>query len=300
MKEFRFSYFTVSNTVTIDEHTLHVKTGPFIKKQISLLNLQHFYLFDNKDYRSIYLLYTDENGKSKKIQLMATPAEPGFNELLSELHLRFPAKGLNHLSEAEAFKAMKTANPKKWAPIAAFLIITLIIAGFFYPGLRHYFDFGHAKINVTQLVAGDYDSRNVSISGVLLDKSMEETTTTRNRGTTTTTVSEYIPMVDENWQEGEPVRVVLSFDKLTSLEYNNLFDKESHLGVIRNIAWEGLDKSQKDFFKDHYGLNMADDVTLVEITNETHNDAWSFYGLVLVMVILGIVFLIVAIRQRRR
>jgi hypothetical protein len=300
MKEFRFSYFTVNNTVTIDEHIINVKTGPFIKKQISLLSLQHFYLFDNKDYRSIFLLYTDEKGRSKKIQLMATPAEPGFNELLSELHLRFPAKGLNHLSEAEAFKVMKAANPKKWAPIAAFLIIMLVMAGFLYPGLRHYFDFGFSKVNVTQLVAGDYDSRNVSISGVLLDKSMEETTTTRKNGSTTKTVSEYIPMVDEHWQEGDPVNVILSFDKLSTLEYINLFDAKAHLGVVRNIAWEGLDKSQADFFKDQYGLKIADDAILVEITNETHNDAWSLYALLLVMIILGIVFLIVAAKQRSK
>jgi hypothetical protein len=300
MKEFRFSYFTVNNTVTIDGYAIRVKTGPFIKKEIQLNNLHHFYLFDNKDYRSIYLQYTDEKGKSKKIQVMATPAELGFNDLVNELQASFPTKSLNHLSEAEAFKAMKTANPKKWAPIAAFLIIALVMAGIFYPGLRHYFDFGFAKVNVQQLVTGDYDSRNVSVSGTLLPQSLEETTTTTRRGSTTTTVSEYIPMVDENWEEGDPVKVVLSFDKLSPMEYDRLFETEAHMGVVRNIAWEGLKKSQADFFKNEYGLTIADDAVLVEITNKTHNDAWAFYALLLTLGILGIVFVIVAIKQRRK
>lgn len=301
MKEFRFSYFTVNNTVTIDEHTIRIKSGPFIKKELLQNNLQHFYLFDNKDYHSVFLLYTDDKGKSKKIQVFATPAESGFMDFSNELQQRFPGKSLNHLTEAEAFEAMKTANPKKWAPVAAFLVIALVMAGILYPALRHYFDFGFAKVTVKELVDGKFpDSRNISISGVLLNTPLEETTTRTKRGNTTTTVSDYIPLVDETWEEGDPVKVILSFDELSTLEYTQLFNTESHLGVIRNIAWEGLEKSQSAFFKDHYGLTIDKDVVLVEITNKTHNDEWAFFGFLLVLGILGIVFVIVAVKRKRK
>jgi hypothetical protein len=300
MKEFRFSYFTLNNTVTIDEHTLRAKTGPFIKKEFSLNNLQHFYLFDNKDYRSVFLVYMDDKGKNKKLQLMSTPAEMGFTELVNELQQRFPGNSLNHLSEAEAFKTMKTANPNKWAPIAAFLIVFALMTVGFYPSLRHYFDFGFSKVNAQEIYQGKFpDSRNVTISGILLEKALEETTTSTKNGHTTTTVSEYIPMVDENWKEGDPVKIVLSYKKLSTLEYEHVFSIESHLGVVRDIAWEGLEKSQTDFFKNNYGLNIDKDAILIQVTNQTHNDEWSFYALLGVAAILGIIFLIVA-RKRRK
>ncbi|MDQ3109594.1 MAG: hypothetical protein M3R17_06830 [Bacteroidota bacterium] len=299
MKEYIFSYFTVKNTVRIDEYALRIKTGPFIKKEMSLNNLQHFYLFDNKDYNSVYLLYTDEKGKPKKVQLIATPAELGFIDLVKELQYRFPEKSLNHLSEAEAFKAMKTANPKKWAPIVAFLIIAVVMAGLFYPGLRHYFDFGFGKTTATELANGTYSgSRNISISGILLHQTLEETT--KRRKSNITDVSVFVPMVDESWKEGDPVKVVLQFDELSTMESTQIYYDKTHLGVIRNIAWEGLEKSQIGFFKDEFGLTVHKDAVLVEITNETHNDEWALYALILVLVILGVLFIIVAVKRRSK
>ena len=82
MKAFRFSYFIVNNTTVIGEYTIRVKNGSFVKKEITQISLQHFYLFDKKDYCSAYLLYTDEKSKSKKLQVMATVDELGF--LLNE------------------------------------------------------------------------------------------------------------------------------------------------------------------------------------------------------------------------
>lgn len=71
-----------------------------------------------------------------------------------------------------------------------------------YPGLRHYFDFGFAKVNVKELVDGKFPgSRNISISGVLLNTPFEETTSRTKRGNTTTTVSDFIPLVDETWKK---------------------------------------------------------------------------------------------------
>lgn len=83
-------------------------------------------------------------------------------------------------------------------------------------------------------------------------------------------------------------------------EYALVFNTASHLGVIRDIDWEGLGDSQVKFFTDNYGLNIDKDVILVEITNEKHNDAWALYAMLVVLGILGIVFIIAAVKQKRK
>ncbi len=300
MKEFNFNYFAAKNSVSIDDYAVKIKMGPFIKKEFQLANLQNFYMFDNDQYRSVYFLYTDDRGKSKKVQVFSTPAEMGFTDLMKELNQRFPAKSLNHLSEAEAFKFMKTANPKKWAPFLAFFLILLMMAGILYPQVRHYFDYGFENASVTQVADGkDFGTRNISISGILLDKSLEETTTTTNRGTTTKSTSVYIPMVDENWKEGDPIKVVLSFDKLSDDEYSQILETTSFTGVIRNIAWEGIASKQIDFLKTNYDLKFPEKPILVQITNEKHNDEWIVLVFALTAGILAIVFVIIAVKRKR-
>ena len=300
MKEYQLSYMTLTSRVSMDEHSVKIKQGPFVKKDIALNNLHHFYVMKGDQYNSLYWIYTNEKGKRTKFISMAGQGDPGFAELSNDLVQRFPEKSLNHLSEKEAFQTMNVSNPKKWAPVLAFVIIMAVICGFMYPGIRHYLDFGFSKVQVSQLTDGSYSgSRNISVSGILLDQSLEETTTTTRNGSSTTTVSEFIPMVDERWKEGDPVKVFLSFDKLSDSEYSSLFDKEAHLGVIRDVAWEGMSKDQLKFFKDHYSMNVDANPLLIEITNKTHNDEWVVAALIACIVIMAVIFVIVAIRRRK-
>lgn len=300
MKEYNFNYFAAKNSVSIDDYAVKIKMGPFIKKEFQLANLQHFYMFDNEQYRSVYFIYTDEKGKSKKVQVFSTPAEMGFTELMKELNERFPSKSLNHLSEAEAFKIMKTANPKKWAPPVVFVLILLMMAGILYPQVRHYLDHGFANATVTEVAEKkDLGTHNITISGILIDKSLEETTTTTNRGTTTKSTSVYIPMVDENWKEGDPIKVVLSFDKLSDEEYSQILESHEFTGVIRDIAWEGIGSKQIDFLTSNYDLKFPEKPILVQITNEKHNDEFVVWVLALTMGVLAIVFVIIAVKRKR-
>src|ERR1041385_7978546 len=107
MKEFHFNYFAASNMVALDDFTIKIKMGPFVKKEFPAANLENFYMFENNTYRSVFLLFSGDNGKRKKVQVFSTPAEMGFTQLIAELNARFPQKSLNHLSEKEAFAAMK-------------------------------------------------------------------------------------------------------------------------------------------------------------------------------------------------
>ncbi len=300
MKEFSFNYFAAKNSVSIDDFSVKIKMGPFIKKDFQLANFQNYYMFDNDQYRSVYFLYTDDKGKSKKVQVFSTPAEMGFTELMKELNDRFPTKSLNHLSEAEAFKVMKTANPKKWAPFAVISIVMLVMCGILYPQIHHYLDHGFANATVTEVAEKkDLGTKNISISGLVLDKSLEETTTTTNRGSTTKSTSVFIPMVNENWKEGDPIKVILSFDKLSDEEYSQILDSHEFTGVIRDIAWEGIGSKQIDFLTTNYNLKFPEKPVLVQITNEKHNDRFVVWVLALVMGILLIVFVIMAFKKKR-
>jgi hypothetical protein len=299
MKEFTFNYFAATNVVAFDDFTVKIKMGPFVKKEFPLANLQSFYVFDNNSYRSIFLIYSTDDGKNKKVQVFATPAEMGFTQLVAELTARFPSKSLNHLSEKEAFAAMKVANPKKWAPFAAFFIMMAVLCGIMYPGLRHYLDFGFTTATVNQVASGtDLDSRNVEIRGTLLDAGYEETTTTTHNGSTTTTTKVYVPIVGDDYQAGDKIKVVLEFDALSDGEYNDILNEKKFTGVIRNIAWEGISSKQMNFLITNYHLNMPDAPVLVEITNETHNDGYVIWVVGGIGGFLLILFVIVALKRK--
>ncbi len=301
MKEFSFAYMTNKVVVQLDDFNVNVRIGPFIKKNFAFPSIQHYYVFNNETYFSLFIVYTDTSGKTKKVQLISAGGEAGFLQLVDELNARIPAKSLSHLTEKEAFAIMKTANPKKWAPIVAFAVIFLVMAGIFYPGLRHYFDFGFTDATVTEVAdKADLGTRNISISGIVLgDMGMEETTTTTRRGSTTTTTSIYVPIVDDDWEEGQPVEVFLSFDELSEEAYSEMLGQDEYIGVIRDVAWEGIGKSEVDFFKREYGLKVAEKPVLVEITGTDRNDAWALWGLLITTGILGIVFLVVALKKRK-
>src|ERR1043166_189700 len=106
MKQYDFSYTTIHTFVTIDEFKVHIKSGPFIKKDIPLANLHHFYVQENRGYKSIYWVYTNDKGKRTKFVSMSDYHNPSFAQLSNDLLQQFPEKSLNHLSEKEAFQVM--------------------------------------------------------------------------------------------------------------------------------------------------------------------------------------------------
>jgi len=302
MKEFNFTYYAAKNVVSIDDKTIKAKSGPFIKHEFSVKELQHFYHFATKDYHVVYMTYYSERtGKTKKVQLYSQENTGDFKNLLDELAQLFPNKSLNHLPEAEALKMLKVANPKKWVPIAVFFLISLCMTIFFYPMLMHYFDNGFAEVTIEDFLANpNLGTRNLNIEGYLLDAGLEETTTTTSKGSTTTTKSNFIPMVDSTWAEGDPIKVVLEFGEMTASEYDEALSQIQFTGVIRDIWWEGIDSDNIDFFKKEYNLVFDANPILIEVTNSRHNDGfviWIWGG---TLIFILIIVVIVAIRMNKK
>lgn len=297
-REFIFTYMTTKNSFTFDGVNVLVKMGPFRKKTFLFNNIIHYYVFDNNAYRSLFITYNDEQGKQRKVQMFSQLGEIGFRDLVEELNNTIGNKGLNHLPEKEAFAAMKTLNPKKWGGVAAFGIMFAIVTALFYPGLRHYFDFGFENAEVRQLIADDIGTRNLNLAGVPLYETLEETTTTTKSGSTTTTVKVYIPVVDPEWDYDRPVQVIMEFDELSDSEYDAVFESSEFVGVVRDVWYEGLDSDQKQFFRDEYNLDVADDAILFEVTGEQHNDGMIFWIWLGVIGLFVIIFVIAYIKSK--
>lgn len=274
-REFIFSYMTNKNSVSFDGTSLLVKMGPFRKKSISFHNIINWYVYDEKTYRSLFITYTDEAGKSKKVQLISQLGEIGFRDLVEELNTSIGMKGLNHLTQKEAFKVMKAFNPKKVGAMGAMIVVLILTTTFMSPGLRHYFDFGFEDADVEQLIAGeDFGTRNLNLWGVPLEETLEETTT---KNGATTSVKYFIPIVGADWDYDQPVEVIMLLDRSNEDEFYALYDEVEFKGVVRDIWYEGMDQDQIDFFGSEYGLDVSDDVITFEVTGEEHNDALMFF-----------------------
>lgn len=297
-REFVFSYMNSKNSFTFDGANVLIKMGPFRKRTFPFNSIVNYYVFDNNAYRSLFITYNDEQGKLKKVQMFSHLGEIGFRDLVDELNNNIGNKGLNHLPEKEAFKVMKAANPKKWGPIGAFGIIFVLVTCIFYPGLRHYMDFGFEDAEVQALIAGENDSRNLNLLGIPLYETLEETTTTTKSGSTTTSVKVYIPIVDPEWDYDRPIQVIMQFDELNDEEYDAIFESSEFVGVVRNIWYEGLDEDQKQFFRDEYDLEVADDAILFEVTGDEHNDDLIFWVWVGINGIFVIIFGIAMLKQK--
>lgn len=299
-REYIFNYMGTNNSVTLDGLNVLCKMGPFRKKNFPFASIVNYYVFEDKSYRALYITYTDETGKLKKVTMYSHLGEIGLRDLVEELNSKIQTKGLNHLPEKEAFKAMNAANPKKWAPIVAFLIIFSIITVFFIPALAHYFDYGFADAEVQQLISGeDLGTRNLNLSGIPLSENLEETTTTTKNGSTTTTRKVYIPLVAPDWESDQPVEVILQFDELSDSEFDAILESSEFVGVVRNIWYEGLEDDQIQFFVDNYDMQISENVVMFEVTGYEHNDDLMFWVWVGINIFMAIIFLIVYIKSRK-
>ncbi len=252
----------VTCTVTVDDLSIHLKSGPFIKRDFLLSNVQQFYAYHhtvNANFLCLYINYTADNGKTKKVQLMSGERETGFPALVKELELRLPGKSLNHLSQEEAMKQLKTFNPQGPMVYVILWILTMLILGAYeYPAMVHALDSGLAKASVAEIIEGkDFGTRNITVKGILIDSSVEMTSTYR----WDSYKHMYLPMVDNDWRQGDSIRLVLESGEkfLVQQDYN---------GVIRNVAWEGIDPKIVNFFNTNYSLPVSNHAVLVEINGK--------------------------------
>lgn len=299
MPEFTFSYMTSKNKVTVDDSTFHAKIGPFVKKEFPLSNIKYFYIKDYKDYREFIINHEKANGKTSNMKLLSTYGTADTDNLANYLAALYPTKDLRKMDSKEALKLMKAVNSQKMALWIVAIILPLVMTIFFIPGLVHYFDNGHETVTIEDFISGkELSTRNLTLEGIVLNQGMWEQTTTTNKGSTTTTEKNYFPLISETWQEGQPLHVILETYGMTQTETDEFVLKTSFNGTLRNVFWEGVAKDQREFFKSEYGLTMADNVVLFEVSDEKP-DAYIPYVYGLVILIELIIFFIVWLKYRK-
>jgi hypothetical protein len=291
--EYLFSYMTNKTSLTYDGMNLIIKQGPFRTTTIPMMSVLNWYLYEDKTYRSLFITYTHESGKQKKVQLFAQLGEPGFAALIEGMNAALGQKGLNHLDKKEAFKIMKTADPKKVGALAAMIIVFALTTTVMLPGLLHFFDFGFDdEVFVEELIAGEYESRNMTLYGYPLEETLEETYT---KGSTTT-ITYYIPIVGEDWEYGDQIDVIMKFSE--DDYYNADEESVAFTGVARNIWYEGLDSDEKEFFNTEYGFEVSEDVIMFEATGDERNGGMEFFIWCLINGIFLVIFVVMLIRSK--
>jgi hypothetical protein len=285
---YQFSYMAVTRvTAKLDAQALEARVG-IRTFRAEVARLRHLYVRDSRmgnGYRELILTHEKSPGKLARIRLYADLGQPGFDALVQALVAMRPDIDIRRMDAKSAFKLMGAANTEKIALVLIAVLIPLIMGVLVLPQLIHGLDSGEDTVALAQLEQGNFpESRNVTIVGgrALLDRSVRVSTTRKGR----TTVQYFVPLVSPGWQPGQPVAVVLRTGNLTASEDYALARANTFQGVIRDVMWEGLGRTERNFFTDRMSLHVADDATLVELNASPGAD------LLLFGVVMGITVLI--------
>ncbi len=300
MQEFNFSYLTNKIKATIDDTTLFAKIGPIIKKEILLESIEFFYIKEYNDYNELIIRYRKSNGKIINQKMIFAHNSIGAIELANALSQRFPEKDLRGKAPHEAMKLLKAADSQKIGFILAVVIMLAVVTVIFMPYLIHYFDNGHENVSVENVIAGEeLFSRNLTMSGYVVNEGMWLENTSTDRGSTTITTNNYFPIVEKSWEIGDPIHIISKTGDLSQAEVDEFVYSTSFTGTLRNVWWEGIGSDVTEFLITNYSHNIAEDVVLFEI-NDGNPDKYVLYIYIFVIVILLVVFGIVALKQRKK
>ncbi|GAB4296299.1 MAG: hypothetical protein Kow0068_20760 [Marinilabiliales bacterium] len=290
MEKYTFAYLTTKTTATIDDGVLHLKISPIIKKQISLEAIKYFYVHESKDYCTLIIRYEKNNGKHTNQRIIFAHLDNQALSFINSLSQKFPEKDLRGKSEKEALKILKATNTTKMALFVALIVMIIVPTIIFIPTIMHYFDSGKAEITVKELINGkDPGTNNLRLYGVVLNAGMWEKIYGK-----AAYESNYFPIVQKDWEEGDPVHILLDCGEMTQDEIDSLVYNTVYVdGVLKNILWEkGIDSEFKKFFKDEYDIEFADDALLFDITpQDTEVLFYIYIGVLFLMIIIwGILY----------
>jgi len=184
------------------------------------------------------------------------------------------------------------------------LLIPLALAIGLFPKLLHGLDGGHEKVKLAKLAKGYSPSTsNLTITDARVDTTSALSLTTvskRNGIETGRTTKFYIPLVAKGADDDEPIRVIIETSKLTASEMSELEESSSIKGIARDVMWEGLASSQREWFTTKAHRKLAKDVLLFEYKAEPGSDLVLFLVAVgVTTAIMGIIGVIVVVKQRK-
>jgi hypothetical protein len=237
-------------------------------------------------YQTLLLATEPAPGKHKVFRFYANAGQPSFAALVAAVAVFVPHGGdLRALDVKLALKTMGARDLDRVVGISVFSVVFLAVVIALLPKLVHGLDFGKQKIDCGKLGEGAaLESHNVVITDAraLEGWVLSVTTVSKKNGVETgRSTKDYTPIVPDDWERGEPVRVVLETKHGTDIQGKSL------RGIARTVMWEGLGSQQREWFQKKLGVKLAKDVVLVEFQAESSTDLYTFLGVMAGMGVVG-------------
>ncbi|MGZ3450393.1 MAG: hypothetical protein ACXVEF_12405 [Polyangiales bacterium] len=302
---FQYGFLTLTCTASIADGIIEVKQG-IRTWRVPIVSLRHLYLrrHGGGQYDELLLGTEPAPNKKKVFRFSANAGQPQFRALADTIAAYRPDIDRRAMPEKEAMAMMGAKNVEMMVLVGVLGIIPLILAIALLPMLIHGLDSGKERVKLSQLVKGkSLESHNLVISGgrVLTEKSLSVTTVNKRNGIETSrSTSYYVPLVPKDWDEGDPIKVVIKTKQLSNSEIAELEESDVIPGVARDVLWEGLDSKQADWFKEKGHLELSKDVILLEYKADSANDLLTYcIALGATTVTLFLIGVFVAIKQRK-
>lgn len=300
MNEYTLTYMTAKTIVTVDDNEFTYKIGITGKKSVPIDKLKMLYIKQYTDYSELIIRFEKEPGKEKTQKFMFHNDQAPAHQFANDLVMRKPEIDLRGLDSSEAMKKIKAVNSQRVAFVVAPLIIIVIFAIGLLPGFIHFFDNGYEVVTADEIIEGkDLSTRNLAVDGYLHDNGMWEETTTTSKGSTTKTVKYYYPVIGQSYADGDPIHLIVETPDLTDDQFTEIFNAQTFDATLRNVLWEGPGSDQLDFFVNEYGMEIADDVMLLELNTDGSKDYWVLIVMGIVILIMGTVTIIMAVKQKK-
>ncbi len=296
-----------NNKAAIDNGILFIHSG-LRKLEIPFADISGYYRYETFGNKYVLAIAgAAPGGKRKKWSIILNPKESGSQTFLNEFMVHAPkSANLLHLGKKQALKRLGMGDQIKAGIIVVSIIMLLAAVGIFFPQFWHsIFDAKRTPATIEELYQGaPLQSGYLSVPVTLGEKPLVVNYRKWSLSQKTSIFGEkrkkgFYPIVPENWQQGDPVKVVLLVDGAYRLgEIAKYEGKEITIsGVIRNILWEKFYwSSYMDALSEEKQSPVVKNPIVIDYGTTPSGDGWLFGGL---LVFGFFVFGIVLWRNRK-
>lgn len=249
-----------------------VLEGRRMTHEIGVDELRHIYMSDAPGRQTdLWFRHDTEEGHLSGVSFSVNRNDKGTAALLEALGERRPDLEIVQKTPREIRRLVYGPNIKALLPHVAGLLFTIIVAVAFMPMIVHGFDSGHRTVHVNDFASPDFESRprNLTVIGrPLLEMAMVHRR--EQQGVVMRQI--FVPIVSDDWEQGEPVAVFARVDGLDEDAYAAFAETREITGLLRNIWWEGMRASQREFFTDEIGLEVAESTYLIQTDPKPKRD----------------------------
>jgi len=285
--QFRYTVFNVN--VRLDERRVEVRAG--VRTSAAPLDrLQHLHVHRDavRGVDELLLSYAAPGARLKRIRIFSDPDQSGFDDLIAALLAARPEIDARGLDRQAAWRITGSRELDGIVLPALMSAAILGLAVVFAPRIIHGFDPGEpTPVTVEALAAGDRpDSHHLRVEArVAVEHIVRADAEPDSR-----VITAWVPLVHAGWSSSDPVPAVLEVRNRPEAAILALADYTTVEGLLRDIAWEGLDERRRRAFVAG-GLSVAAGVPVIDFGATPGDDLAIALGVLglLTMMMLGIV-----------